>query len=168
MPSSKGEPTDPQLRERIKEQIKKEAGGGWAAWCGAKLAKEYERQGGGYKNTPDNPNKPKKGTPEPKEGENRAAGGAAQTAKREKKEAEGKKGDGEKPDSKQKPSSSSAQKKDAGKKREASAKADGAEEPKEKKQGGCPEGEEGKGTCQGAHQGREAAAQAWRKEVSSR
>ena len=38
MPSSKGKPTDPELREKLKEEIKQEpntSGGGegqWAAW----------------------------------------------------------------------------------------------------------------------------------------
>ena len=33
----------------------------------AKLSKEYEKQGGDYENEPGSKNKPKKGTPEPKE-----------------------------------------------------------------------------------------------------
>ncbi|KAI1419230.1 hypothetical protein F5Y12DRAFT_720975 [Xylaria sp. FL1777] len=73
MPSSKGIPTDPELREDLKEdkisihtrkaghgvlsqvtEIKQEpnkSGGGegqWSAWKAKKLAKEYEKQGGGY------------------------------------------------------------------------------------------------------------------------
>lgn len=32
-----------------------------------KLAKEYEKQGGGYENDPDSKNQPKKGAPEKKE-----------------------------------------------------------------------------------------------------
>ncbi|TPX14530.1 uncharacterized protein E0L32_005222 [Thyridium curvatum] len=73
MPSSKGKPTDPELREQIKEDIKQEpnkSGGGegqWSAWKGTKLAKEYEKQGGGYENDPDSKNQPKKGAPEKKE-----------------------------------------------------------------------------------------------------
>lgn len=162
MPSSKGKPTDreligrnayhspchgaddlpilvapralpAELREKIKNKLQKDNGGGWAAWMGAKLAQEYEAQGGGYENTGDNPNKAKKGTPEPKEGVERNSGGAAQTAKREKKEAEaGKKsGGGEKKDDKKE---EGGEKEDgAGKKREANGKAEAAEEPKEKK-----------------------------------
>ncbi|OTA99742.1 glycoside hydrolase family 5 protein [Hypoxylon sp. CI-4A] len=71
--SVEGKPTDPQLRESIKEDIKQEpnkSGGGqgqWSAWKANKLAKEYEKQGGDYENEPGSKNKPKKGTPEPKE-----------------------------------------------------------------------------------------------------
>ncbi|OHX00432.1 hypothetical protein CSPAE12_00803 [Colletotrichum incanum] len=72
MPSSKGKPTDPELREEIKEEIKQEpnkSGGGegqWAAWKASKLAKEYEKQGGGYENEPGSKNEPKKGEPQKK------------------------------------------------------------------------------------------------------
>ncbi|KAJ0166187.1 hypothetical protein CTA2_8336 [Colletotrichum tanaceti] len=72
MPSSKGKPTDPELREELKEEIKQEpnkSGGGegqWAAWKGAKLAKEYEKQGGGYENEAGSKNEPKKGEPQKK------------------------------------------------------------------------------------------------------
>lgn len=47
----------------------------WAVACynhtntttkAAKLAKEYEKQGGGYENEPGSKNEPKKGEPEPK------------------------------------------------------------------------------------------------------
>ncbi|KAK7708091.1 hypothetical protein SLS64_006913 [Diaporthe eres] len=64
MPSSKGKPTDPELREELKE-----------GEClspllqtdlASKLAKEYEKQGGGYENEPGSKNEPKKGDPEPK------------------------------------------------------------------------------------------------------
>ena len=34
----------------------------------SKLAKEYEKQGGDYEDEPDSKNKPKKGAPEPKNG----------------------------------------------------------------------------------------------------
>ncbi|KAK8116504.1 uncharacterized protein PG998_004785 [Apiospora kogelbergensis] len=72
MVSSKGKPTDPELREELKKEIKAEpnkSGGGegqWAAWKGAKLAKEYEKQGGDYENEAGSKNQPKKGTPEAK------------------------------------------------------------------------------------------------------
>ncbi|KAG6361871.1 hypothetical protein INS49_010100 [Diaporthe citri] len=61
MPSSKGKPTDPELREELKEgksQTNLEEA--------SKLAKEYEKQGGGYENEPGSKNEPKKGDPEPK------------------------------------------------------------------------------------------------------
>ncbi|KAK8078734.1 hypothetical protein PG994_002541 [Apiospora phragmitis] len=125
MVSSKGKPTDPGLREELKEEIKAEpnkSGGGegqWAAWkvgslllpytllsypsistiflntaCpyssvvervtrkrpvirqgkqrpirydeASKLAKEYEKQGGGYENEAGSKNQPKKGAPQAK------------------------------------------------------------------------------------------------------
>ncbi|KFA53461.1 hypothetical protein S40293_03400 [Stachybotrys chartarum IBT 40293] len=72
MPSSKGTPTDPELREELKEEIKQEpnkSGGGqgrWSAWKAAKLAKEYEKQGGDYENEPGSKNEPEKGTPRAK------------------------------------------------------------------------------------------------------
>ncbi|KAF7449246.1 DUF2183 multi-domain protein [Pyrenophora tritici-repentis] len=56
MPSSKGKPTDPKLREKVKEEVKNETnkdGGGkgqWSAWKASKLSKEYEKKGGGYEN----------------------------------------------------------------------------------------------------------------------
>ncbi|KAL1881277.1 hypothetical protein Daus18300_001129 [Diaporthe australafricana] len=59
MPSSKGKPTDPELREEIKE-------GKWMLPPASKLAKEYEKQGGGYENEEGSKNEPKKGEPEPK------------------------------------------------------------------------------------------------------
>lgn len=82
-------PPSAELREKIKNQIQEESPGGWAAWKAAKLAKKYEEAGGGYEDTGDNENKAKKGTPEPKPGVKKAAGGAAQTQKREKREREG-------------------------------------------------------------------------------
>ncbi|KAK5653290.1 hypothetical protein OQA88_8981 [Cercophora sp. LCS_1] len=72
MPSSKGKPTDPELRERLKEEIKQEPNksgdgkGQWSAWKGMKLAKEYEKQGGGYDNEAGSKNEPKKGAPQAK------------------------------------------------------------------------------------------------------
>ncbi|PVI06777.1 hypothetical protein DM02DRAFT_714948 [Periconia macrospinosa] len=72
MPSSKGKPTDPELREKIKEEIKDEPnkdGGGkgqWSAWKATKLSKEYEKKGGSYENEAGSKNEPKKGAPQPK------------------------------------------------------------------------------------------------------
>ncbi|KAK3698474.1 hypothetical protein LTR37_016945 [Vermiconidia calcicola] len=71
MGSSKGEPTDPELRQRIYEEVlNEEKGGGkssWSAWKAAELSKRYEAEGGDYKDTGDNKNKAKKGEPERKE-----------------------------------------------------------------------------------------------------
>jgi hypothetical protein len=71
MVSSKGEPDNPELREKVKEEVKNlEKGGGkgsWSAWKAAELSKRYEAQGGGYKNQEGSKNKPKKGAPEKKE-----------------------------------------------------------------------------------------------------
>lgn len=89
MGSSKGEPTDPELREKIKEEVKAEekgifflpkhlpvcdtniilTGGGkgqWSAWKAGEMARRYEAQGGDYKDTGDNKNKAQKGEPEKK------------------------------------------------------------------------------------------------------
>ncbi|KAF2770956.1 hypothetical protein EJ03DRAFT_373279 [Teratosphaeria nubilosa] len=70
MPSSKGEPTDPELREQVKEEVKAEEKGGgkgsWSAWKAGEMARRYEAQGGDYKDTGDNKNKAKKGEPEKK------------------------------------------------------------------------------------------------------
>ncbi|KAK1752269.1 hypothetical protein QBC47DRAFT_390149 [Echria macrotheca] len=80
MPSSKGKPTDPELREQLKEEILQEpnkSGGGqgqWSAWKGMKLAKEYEKQGGDYVNEPGSKNEPRKGKPVPKHGEDSTSG----------------------------------------------------------------------------------------------
>ncbi|KAB5566723.1 hypothetical protein GE09DRAFT_1107986 [Coniochaeta sp. 2T2.1] len=69
MPSSKGTPTDPELREQLKEEIKQETNkdgsgkGQWAAWKASKLAKEYEGQGGEYENEAGSKNEPEKGVP---------------------------------------------------------------------------------------------------------
>ncbi|EUC48519.1 hypothetical protein COCMIDRAFT_87080 [Bipolaris oryzae ATCC 44560] len=71
-PSSKGKPTDPKLREKVKEEVKQETnkdGGGkgeWSAWKASKLAKEYEKKGGGYENEAGSKNEPKKGVPQEK------------------------------------------------------------------------------------------------------
>ncbi|KAL1606670.1 hypothetical protein SLS60_004077 [Paraconiothyrium brasiliense] len=67
MPSSKGKPTDPKLREKVKEEIQNEPnkdGGGKGQWSAWKV--EYEKRGGDYGNEPGTKNEPKKGTPQPK------------------------------------------------------------------------------------------------------
>ena len=87
MPSSKGEPTDPELREQIKEEVKAEekgmpmfivdpvfdidssVGGGkgnWSAWKAAEMSRRYEARGGDYIDKGDHKNKAKKGEPEKK------------------------------------------------------------------------------------------------------
>ncbi|KAK5120578.1 hypothetical protein LTR85_006234 [Meristemomyces frigidus] len=70
MPSSKGEPTDPELREKVKEEVKGEqkggGAGGWSAWKAGEMSRRYEEQGGDYKDTGDNKNKAQKGAPEKK------------------------------------------------------------------------------------------------------
>lgn len=43
--------------------------GNWSAWKAGEMARRYEAQGGGYKNTPGSKNKPKKGAPEKKQKE---------------------------------------------------------------------------------------------------
>ncbi|RMY91843.1 hypothetical protein D0861_02836 [Hortaea werneckii] len=83
MPSTKGEPTDPELREKIKEEVKNEekgklhhavrvrqcgGKGSWSAWKAGELSRRYEAAGGDYKDTGDNKNKAQKGAPEKKEG----------------------------------------------------------------------------------------------------
>lgn len=112
MPSSKGKPTDPKLREKVKEEIKNKPnsdGGGkgqWSAWKvgsandaqdmiadtlkAAQLSKEYEARGGGYENEGGSKNEPKKGTPEPK---------SDQKKEKEVKGSSKKKSEGEKADS---------------------------------------------------------------------
>ncbi|KXL44098.1 hypothetical protein M433DRAFT_21214 [Acidomyces richmondensis BFW] len=71
MTSSKGKPTDPELREMIKEEVKAEEKGGgkgsWSAWKAGELSRRYEAAGGDYMDTGDNKNKAKKGTPEKKD-----------------------------------------------------------------------------------------------------
>ncbi|KAF1929360.1 uncharacterized protein M421DRAFT_30464, partial [Didymella exigua CBS 183.55] len=72
MPSSKGKPTDPKLREKVKEEVKQKPNkdgsgkGQMAAWKAAEISKEYEKQGGGYENEAGSKNEPKKGAPEAK------------------------------------------------------------------------------------------------------
>lgn len=58
-------PSRPSLANVLTE-IQKESPGGWAAWKAAKLAKEYEAQGGGYENVAGSKNEPKAGVPEHK------------------------------------------------------------------------------------------------------
>ncbi|GAM82386.1 hypothetical protein ANO11243_003650 [Dothideomycetidae sp. 11243] len=70
MTSSKGEPDNPGLREKIKEEVKNlDKGGGkgsWSAWKAGELSRRYEAAGGGYKNVAGSKNKPQKGEPEKK------------------------------------------------------------------------------------------------------
>ncbi|KAA6415374.1 MAG: hypothetical protein FRX48_00089 [Lasallia pustulata] len=72
MTSSKGKPTEPKLREEVKEKVKNETNkdgsgkGQWSAWKANKLSKEYEKEGGGYENEPGSKNEPEKGAPEQK------------------------------------------------------------------------------------------------------
>ncbi|CBQ73302.1 conserved hypothetical protein [Sporisorium reilianum SRZ2] len=70
MPSSKGKPTDPKLREEAKKEVlNMEKGGGkgqWSAYKAAEMSKRYEAKGGDYEDTGDNPNEAKKGAPAPK------------------------------------------------------------------------------------------------------
>ncbi|EOD44546.1 hypothetical protein UCRNP2_8741 [Neofusicoccum parvum UCRNP2] len=77
MPSSKGKPTDPKLREQVKKEVQSETNkdgsgkGQWSAWKSAKLSKEYEKRGGDYENEAGSKNEPKKGVPEEKPGRKR-------------------------------------------------------------------------------------------------
>ncbi|KAH7061324.1 hypothetical protein B0J12DRAFT_736474 [Macrophomina phaseolina] len=77
MPSSKGNPTDPKLREQVKKEVQSETNkdgsgkGQWSAWKSAKLSKEYEKRGGDYENEPGSKNEPRKGVPEEKPGKKR-------------------------------------------------------------------------------------------------
>lgn len=71
MPSSKGEPDNPELREKVKEEVKAMSKGGgpgsWSAWKAGELARRYEAKGGGYIDKGDHKNKSQKGPPEPKD-----------------------------------------------------------------------------------------------------
>ncbi|KAI6906737.1 hypothetical protein KC324_g13137 [Hortaea werneckii] len=67
MPSTKGEPTDPELREKIKEEVKNEEKGKLLQTVHVRQMR-YEAAGGDYKDTGDNKNKAQKGAPEKKEG----------------------------------------------------------------------------------------------------
>ena len=51
------------------QQEPNKSGGGqgqWSAWKGVKLAKEYEKRGGGYENEAGSKNEPQKGAPRAK------------------------------------------------------------------------------------------------------
>ena len=51
------------------QQEPNKSGGGqgqWSAWKGMKLAKEYEKHGGGYENEAGSKNEPTKGAPQAK------------------------------------------------------------------------------------------------------
>lgn len=88
MPSSKGEPDNPQLREKVKEEVKAMSKGGgpgsWSAWKAGELARRYEAKGGGYKDTGENKNKAQPGAPEKKK-----EGGQKKEDKEEKTESKG-------------------------------------------------------------------------------
>lgn len=117
MPSSKGEPDNPKLREQVKEEVKAMSKGGgpgsWSAWKAGELARRYEAKGGGYKDTGSNKNKAQAGAPEPKDPKDKKEN-AAEKAKREKQEREEKEND-KKDDKKE---DSKEDKKDDGKKKD--------------------------------------------------
>ncbi|KAF2036375.1 hypothetical protein EK21DRAFT_84066 [Setomelanomma holmii] len=116
MPSSKGKPTDPKLREKVKEEVKNETnknGGGkgqWSAWKAAKLSKEYEKKGGGYENEAGSKNEPKKGTPQPKSSSKKKLEEKPVESKEESPSPDDK--EQEAPSSEQKPKANSSKKKD--------------------------------------------------------
>ncbi|KAE8853672.1 hypothetical protein HRS9122_00664 [Pyrenophora teres f. teres] len=90
-------PTDPKLREKVKEEVKNETnkdGGGkgqWSAWKASKLSKEYEKKGGGYENEAGSKNEPKKGAPKKKaEGKKKAEEKEVDEGKVDEKEEEDK------------------------------------------------------------------------------
>ncbi|KAM3086233.1 hypothetical protein ACMFMG_000370 [Clarireedia jacksonii] len=72
MPSAKGKPTDPKLKEKITEEVKNQPNkdgsgqGKMAAWKANKIAKKYEEEGGDYESEAGSKDKPKKGPPEKK------------------------------------------------------------------------------------------------------
>ncbi|PQE22492.1 ankyrin repeat protein [Rutstroemia sp. NJR-2017a BVV2] len=72
MPSAKGKPTDPKLKEKITDEVKNQTNkdgsgqGKMAAWKANKVAKKYEEEGGDYENEAGSKDKPKKGLPEKK------------------------------------------------------------------------------------------------------
>ncbi|KAH6618587.1 hypothetical protein C7974DRAFT_400430 [Boeremia exigua] len=116
MPSSKGKPTDPKLREKVKEDVKAKPNkdgsgkGQMAAWKAAEISKEYEKQGGGYENEAGSKNEPKKGEPEAKSDS--------------KKKAEEKKADAKKDSEEEQEAPASAQKPKANVGKKADKKAD--------------------------------------------
>ncbi|KAK5944921.1 hypothetical protein PMZ80_002123 [Knufia obscura] len=111
MPSSKGEPDNPELREKVKEEVKQMSKGGgpgsWSAWKAGELARQYEAKGGGYKDKGDHKNKSERGAPQPKDPKDKKES-APEKAHREKVEREKKDSDG-------------GQKKEEGKKEEGKA-----------------------------------------------
>jgi len=126
MTSSKGEPDNPELREKVKEEVKQMSKGGgpgsWSAWKAGELARRYEAQGGGYKDKGDHKNKSQQGAPEPKDPKDKKES-AAEKAHREKEEREkkeshdGKKEDGKKDEGKKEDSKGSSGKKGGNKKK---------------------------------------------------
>jgi len=109
MTSSKGEPDNPELREKVKKEVKQMSKGGgpgsWSAWKAGELARRYEAEGGGYIDKGDHKNKSQKGAPEPKEPKDKKESAAEkahrQKEEREKKESdEGKQDEGKKEESK--------------------------------------------------------------------
>lgn len=108
MPSSKGEPDNPKLREKVKEEVKAMSKGGgpgsWSAWKAGELARRYEEQGGGYVDKGDHKNKSQKGPPEKKgEGEKKEEKKADEKKedKKDEKKEEKKDDESEKKDEKQ-------------------------------------------------------------------
>lgn len=120
MPSSKGKPTDPKLREQAKKEVMNmEKGGGkgnWSAWKAAEMAKVYEAKGGDYTDTGDNPNQAKKGDPAPKKsavesGERKDPSAAVGTPKTAKRKSDAK--EDTKEEAKEKPKKAKTTKKEA-------------------------------------------------------
>ncbi|KAH7090435.1 hypothetical protein FB567DRAFT_568068 [Paraphoma chrysanthemicola] len=113
---SKGKPTDPKLREKVKEDVKAETNkdgsgkGQWSAWKAAKLSKEYEKKGGGYENEAGSRNEPKKGTPQPKSSGKKKAEEKPTESKSESPSSDDE--EKEAPPSEQKPKANSSKKKD--------------------------------------------------------
>jgi len=103
MPSSKGEPDNPELREKVKEEVKAMSKGGgpgsWSAWKAGELARQYEAKGGGYIDKGEHKNKSQKGAPEPKDPKDKKEN-AAEKKKREKEEKEAKEDKDDKKDAK--------------------------------------------------------------------
>lgn len=115
MPSSKGEPDKPELREKVKEEVKAMSKGGgpgsWSAWKAGELARRYEAQGGGYVDKGEHKNKSQKGPPEKKQKkdeEKKEDKKEEKEDKKENKEEKSKDDDGEKKEEKE-------EKKDEGK-----------------------------------------------------
>lgn len=107
MPSSKGEPDKPELREKVKEEVKAMSKGGgpgsWSAWKAGELARRYEAQGGGYVDKGDHKNKSEKGPPQKKQKkdeEKKEDNKDEKEDKKEDKEEKAKDDDGEKKEEK--------------------------------------------------------------------